>query len=398
MFSRSFAPSILWILFDEQFNYVSSTSGFEQVGADTVYTTHTKRAMPVSKNGFLYIYVSNETPNIPVFFDNLQVTHVRGQILEETHYYPFGLTMAGISSKAAGGMENRYMFDQGTEFNKAFDLNIYETNFRSLDPQIGRFWQTDALATFIFSTSPYSFVKDNPIIFSDRLGLNEDSEEKSTKEKPKNLEEVAVSGKIRPKITFKDILIASFLPSTIYGSTIDSKGNDGATHVFKYLIDRMSDGMPDPIVLAPPKTHGMWKKFRVEEAKAFVRYSVESLVMFIPGLDAMVLEEEAMTLMAREGMVSKEVVGEETVYRVYGDGSKALGRYWSPVNPNSVEGYRNLAGLPNVNSGRFVIEGTVTKGDIILERAAIPLDGNKGRTYGICYRSCKCYYKTSVRR
>jgi hypothetical protein len=79
-----------WVLFDEQFNYVSSSSGFEQVPAEAYYNNgsipnnntklHVRNNMPIDKNGFLYVYVSNETPNIDVFFDNLQVTHVRGQI------------------------------------------------------------------------------------------------------------------------------------------------------------------------------------------------------------------------------------------------------------------------------------------------------------------------------
>ena len=63
---------------------------------------------------------------------------------EQNHYYPFGLTMAGISSKSLSNTPlNRYKFNNGTEINEKFDINLYETIFRTLDPQLGKFWQID---------------------------------------------------------------------------------------------------------------------------------------------------------------------------------------------------------------------------------------------------------------
>ena len=162
-----------WILFDEQFNYVSSSSGFMQVEGSNTYSTLVQSDLPITKSGYLYIYVSNATSNIPVYFDNLQVTHIKGPLLEETHYYPFGLVMAGISSKAAGKLENKRKFNDGTElqskeFSDGSGLELYATNFRSLDPQLGRWWQIDPKPDY--SQSLYSAMNNNPVRFNDPLG------------------------------------------------------------------------------------------------------------------------------------------------------------------------------------------------------------------------------------
>jgi RHS repeat-associated protein len=157
------------VLFDEQFKYVSNSSGTEQVGADNAFTVHTRSDLPVNKNGYLYVYVSNETTNLDVFFDNLQVTHIHGAIVEETHYYPFGLTMAGISSQAANTTENKYKYN-GIELDKDLDLNTYEAFFRELDPQTGRWWQIDPKIESMEMWSPYASNYDNPITYSDPLG------------------------------------------------------------------------------------------------------------------------------------------------------------------------------------------------------------------------------------
>lgn len=167
-----------WILFDNQFNYVAATSGYQQVGAAGTLNKMIQTNLPVTSSGFLYIYVSNTTPNVAVFFDNLQVTHVRGPLLEEDHYYPFGLTIGGISDKAvkSGYAENKYKFNKGSELqNKEFSdgsgLEMYETHLRELDPQLGRWWQADPKTADAYeSVSPYSAMNNDPDRYNDPNG------------------------------------------------------------------------------------------------------------------------------------------------------------------------------------------------------------------------------------
>jgi RHS repeat-associated protein len=134
---------------------------FEQVGDAGEFKLHLLQNLPVEKSGYVYIYVSNASTNIPVYFHNLQVTHIRGPILEETHHYPFGLTMAGISSKAAGYLENTKNKFQNQEFNEDLGVDMYEFKYRMDDPEIGRFWQVDPLANDYVHNSTYAFSENH---------------------------------------------------------------------------------------------------------------------------------------------------------------------------------------------------------------------------------------------
>ena len=110
-----------------------------------------------------------------MFFDNTQVVHTRGAILEENHYYPFGMVMAGVSSQTAGNLESKQKFQEQElahkEFSDGSGLELYEFKYRMHDPQTGRFWQIDPLADKYVYNSTYAFSENQVISYRELEGL-----------------------------------------------------------------------------------------------------------------------------------------------------------------------------------------------------------------------------------
>lgn len=167
------------LFFDERFNFIAAADGGVAQQRVAASITADGSTLPLSdvkapKNGYAYVYVSNQS-NLDVFFDNLKVQVVTGNIIEENHYYSYGLKIAAISSKKLGDtyegtLKNSYLYNDKELFEDG-DLNWYDYGFRNYDPQIGRFVQLDPLTDEYPEFTPYQYASCDPIINIDLDGL-----------------------------------------------------------------------------------------------------------------------------------------------------------------------------------------------------------------------------------
>ena len=143
--------------------------GFERLpsGALNNYQLLEKE-ISIDKEGFLYIFVANESPDDQgVWFDDFKVEVTKSKVTGVSDYYPFGMLQAGNSTNSGDPTGNKYLYN-GKELQEDLGLQWYDYGARMYQADVGRWFAVDPLEQF---HSPYNYAGNNPISVIDPTGM-----------------------------------------------------------------------------------------------------------------------------------------------------------------------------------------------------------------------------------
>ncbi|MEW7279223.1 DUF6443 domain-containing protein [Aquimarina sp. 2201CG1-2-11] len=126
--------------------------------------------------GYKYVYqFKDHLQNVRLSYTdaNNDGTITNDEIIQEKHYYPFGLKMRGYNEAISshGNSTAQLRGFGGKEEQNELGLGWIDITARNYDPAIGRWMNLDPLAEQMRRHSPYNYAFDNPIYFIDPDGM-----------------------------------------------------------------------------------------------------------------------------------------------------------------------------------------------------------------------------------
>jgi RHS repeat-associated protein len=119
----------------------------------------------IKEEGYIFVYLSyDNASNNYVYFDDLNITHTKSNVIQYNEYYPFGLQ--ADKSWTRTNAKNNFLFNGGTELNAT--SGYYDLHYRNYDAAIGRFIQVDPMS--VSEMAIYQYAGNNPVMFNDPLG------------------------------------------------------------------------------------------------------------------------------------------------------------------------------------------------------------------------------------
>ncbi|MBL7829181.1 MAG: hypothetical protein JNJ57_21280, partial [Saprospiraceae bacterium] len=136
----------------------------------------------ITPNGAAYRYeytIKDHLGNARISFADLNannVVDVPSDVLQENHYYPFGMNMSYTWLDETTLIDNRYQFSN-RELHNDYQLNLAHHGARWYDAAIGRWSSVDKFSPFAPDWNPYRYGFDNPTLYIDPEGLFESKKE-----------------------------------------------------------------------------------------------------------------------------------------------------------------------------------------------------------------------------
>ena len=122
----------------------------------------------VSEDGNLSVYIDNSSSD-KVYFDEFIIERTeatKAVVVQENHYYPFGMNMKGIEELDLQSLdskdEHRFQYN-GKEKEESFGLYWTDYGWRNMDTQLGRWHGVDGMSEKYISQSTYHYAGNNPI-------------------------------------------------------------------------------------------------------------------------------------------------------------------------------------------------------------------------------------------
>jgi RHS repeat-associated protein len=133
-----------------------------------ILTDEGKIDMDSSEYNYEY-FLKDHLGNTRVSF---RVAGITPEVIQENHYYPFGMAMHGLNAEEMEQPEeqNKFLYN-GKELQDDFGLKWYDYGARFYDAELGRWHFKDPMLEMNFAWSPYNYTLNNPIRFIDVVGL-----------------------------------------------------------------------------------------------------------------------------------------------------------------------------------------------------------------------------------